>query len=318
MPRRCARSRTNGAGWGCSAASRASACTDNPAQADPELARFLLFDALTTAIGEAAANQQLPLVVDDLHWADQGSRRLLAAIRGGQSVLRRRSDPDRVAVLTEALDAQPEGDSTARAALLGRLSFALAFTEATPERREALSSAAVARARRLGDPAVLAAALAARCDAISDPDHISERRGAATEIVSLTQPGGDRATEMLGRRLLVVALAEAAEWSQVDAEISAYARQAERLAQPSLNDSRVGRGWLLIVLCRFSMVLSGPRVPGGWRCCPMCPGRHRLRLRRDGPPFLVAGTGWPVRRVRAGRTAVASRPGTPPSRARSG
>jgi tetratricopeptide (TPR) repeat protein len=143
-------------------------------------------------------------------------------------------DPDRVAVLAEALNAQPEGDSTARAALLGRLSLALAFTEATPERREALSSAAVAMARRLGDPAVLAAALAARCDAISDPDHISERRGAATEIVNLTQAGGDRATEMLGRRLLVVALAEAAQWSQVDVEISAYTRQAERLAQPRL------------------------------------------------------------------------------------
>ena len=143
-------------------------------------------------------------------------------------------DPDRVAVLTEALKAQPEGDSTARAALLGRLSLALAFTEATPEQREALSTEAVAMARRLGDPLVLAAALAARCDAISDPDHISERRGAAAEIIKLAQAGGDRASEMLGRRLLVVALAEAAEWSAVDAEISAYARQAERLAQPRL------------------------------------------------------------------------------------
>ncbi len=76
-------------------------------------------------------------------------------------------DPDRVAVLTEALQAQPEGDSLARAALLGRLSQALAFTEATPEQRESLSTEAVAMARRLRDPVVLAAALAARCDAIS-------------------------------------------------------------------------------------------------------------------------------------------------------
>jgi len=32
-----------------------------------------------------------------------------------------------------------------------------------------------------------------------------------------------------------------------------------------LNDSGVGRGWLLIVLCRFSAIVSGSDVPGGWR-----------------------------------------------------
>ena len=142
-------------------------------------------------------------------------------------------DPDRVAVLTEALEAQPDGDSGTRAALLGRLSLALAFTEASGQ-REALSTGAVAMARRLGDPAVLAAALAARCDVISGPDHVAERRSAAAEIIELARAGGDRTGEMLGRRLLVVALAEAAEWSAVDAEISSYARAAEQLAQHRL------------------------------------------------------------------------------------
>jgi tetratricopeptide (TPR) repeat protein len=144
-------------------------------------------------------------------------------------------DPDRVAVLTEALAAQPDGDGAARAALLGRLSLALAFTQAGPEQRDVLSTEAVAMARRLGDPAVLAAALAARCDAISGPDHVAERRAAAAEIIDLARNGGDRTGEMLGRRLLVVALAEAAEWSAVDAEISCYARVADRLAQPRLS-----------------------------------------------------------------------------------
>jgi tetratricopeptide (TPR) repeat protein len=143
-------------------------------------------------------------------------------------------DPDRVAVLTEALAAQPDGDSKARAALLGRLSLALAFTGAAPQQREALSIEAVAMARRLGDPTALAAALAARCDAISGPDHVAERRAAAAEIIELARVGGDRTGELLGRRLLVVALAEAAQWSAVDAEISSYARLAEHLAQPRL------------------------------------------------------------------------------------
>ena len=40
---------------------------------------------------------------------------------------------------------------------------------------------------------------------------------------------------MLGRRLLVVALAEAGEWSAVDAAISSYSRVAGRLAQPRLS-----------------------------------------------------------------------------------
>ena len=89
-------------------------------------------------------------------------------------------------------------------------------------------------ARRLGDPAVLAAALAARCDAISGPDHVAERRAAAAEIIQLARAGGDRTRELLGRRLLVVALAEAGEWPAVDAEIFSYARLAEHLAQPRL------------------------------------------------------------------------------------
>jgi hypothetical protein len=156
----------------------------------------------------------------------------VAGGRGGFEIDLR--DPDRVAMLTEALEAQPDGDSGTRAALLGRLSLALAFTEAAPEQRETLSTEAVAMARRLGDPAVLAVALAARCDAISGPDHVAERRAAAAEIIELTRAAGDRAGEMLGRRLLVVALAEAAEWSAVDAEISSYARLAEHLAQHRL------------------------------------------------------------------------------------
>ena len=143
-------------------------------------------------------------------------------------------DPARVPVLTEALAAQPGGDSTARAALLGRLSLALAFSGDAAEQREALSAEAVAMARRLGDPGVLGAALAARCDAISGPDHVAERRAAAAEIIELARVGGDRTGELLGRRLLVVVLAEAGEWPAVDAEISSYARLAGDLAQPRL------------------------------------------------------------------------------------
>src|SRR6266536_2875568 len=61
----------------------------------------------------------------------------------------------------------------------------------------------------------------------------------------------------------------------------------------NLDDSGCGRGWLLVVLCRFSAVVSGWRVSGGWRCCPMCSGSHRLRPCRG---VLLSGSqgrgGW--------------------------
>jgi predicted ATPase len=56
-------------------------------ETDPELARFLLLDAITAGIRQAAADRPLLLVIDDLHWADQGSIRLLAAIRGALATL---------------------------------------------------------------------------------------------------------------------------------------------------------------------------------------------------------------------------------------
>ena len=44
---------------------------------DPQQARFQLFDSLTAFLKSAARTQPLVLVLDDLHWADEGSLRLL-------------------------------------------------------------------------------------------------------------------------------------------------------------------------------------------------------------------------------------------------
>ena len=82
-------------------------------------------------------------------------------------------------------------------------------------------------ARAAGDPAALAYALAAHCDAIAGPADAEQRLRESTEIVELALAGGDRATELLGRRLRVVALFELGDIDGVDAEIEAYARLAE-------------------------------------------------------------------------------------------
>src|SRR5581483_6824176 len=47
------------------------------AAAQPELARFRFFDAVTDSFQRAAARQPLVLVLDDLHWADKPSLLLL-------------------------------------------------------------------------------------------------------------------------------------------------------------------------------------------------------------------------------------------------
>jgi predicted ATPase/class 3 adenylate cyclase len=52
----------------------------SPPQLDPEEARFRLFDAVASFLGRAAARQPLFFVLDDLHWSDESSMRLLAFV----------------------------------------------------------------------------------------------------------------------------------------------------------------------------------------------------------------------------------------------
>ncbi|ODU03732.1 MAG: hypothetical protein ABS81_13180 [Pseudonocardia sp. SCN 72-86] len=142
-------------------------------------------------------------------------------------------DPDRVALLEEALAALPATDSVLRATVTARLSVALAFT-AGAGRREGLAQEAVAAARRSGDVRALAGALAAWCDAAAGPERVAARRAASTEIVETARAAGDRAAELLGRRLRLVASAEAGDWPAVDIEIDGYARVAESVRRPDL------------------------------------------------------------------------------------
>jgi predicted ATPase len=48
-----------------------------PRLADPEQARFRLFDSVTTFLSRASKNQALVVVLDNLHWADKSSLLLL-------------------------------------------------------------------------------------------------------------------------------------------------------------------------------------------------------------------------------------------------
>ncbi|MBV9922098.1 MAG: AAA family ATPase, partial [Pseudonocardia sp.] len=140
------------------------------------------------------------------------------------------SDPDRVALLEEALGVVAPG-TTVWGALSARLSIALAFTGAEARRRQ-LAEDAVSTARAADDPLALADALAARCEALAGPDHVRARRAAAEEIIACSSRSRDRTRELLGRRLRVVALAEGGDWVALDGEIESYARLSQRVRSP--------------------------------------------------------------------------------------
>ena len=140
-------------------------------------------------------------------------------------------DQEQIVLLKEARAALP-ADADALAALVtARLSIALTLL-ATAQQRQDLAEEAVRAARRIGDDGAVAASLAALCDALSGPDHCSQRRQYATEIVTLGQRLHDPAWELLGRRLRLVALLEAGAMAEADAEVLAYRTAAQSLGHP--------------------------------------------------------------------------------------
>jgi tetratricopeptide (TPR) repeat protein len=141
------------------------------------------------------------------------------------------ADRQQIDLLEEALVALGPEPSALRAMVTARLSVALSLSGAL-DRRLALSDEAVAMARVIGDAAVLAYALAAHCDAIAGPADTEPRLQESGEIIRLALSIGDRSTELLGRRLRVVALLELGDTVETDAEIEAYARLAGLIRQP--------------------------------------------------------------------------------------
>ncbi|HEX8157697.1 MAG TPA: AAA family ATPase [Solirubrobacteraceae bacterium] len=88
-------------------------------------------------------------------------------------------------MLEDALAALGRDDSTRRALLLSRLAGHLAFAAEERERASALSSEALAMARRLGDENALLAALMARHVTLLHPRHLDERLSLSEEFVRL-------------------------------------------------------------------------------------------------------------------------------------
>jgi class 3 adenylate cyclase len=101
-------------------------------------------------------------------------------------------DETLVGLLEEARAAVGESHDALRARLVGRLAEEITFSDPF-ERRVALSTEAIALARRTADPVVLLAALRNAHWATWVPETATERLAMADEMVQLAQPLGDPA-----------------------------------------------------------------------------------------------------------------------------
>jgi class 3 adenylate cyclase len=133
-----------------------------------------------------------------------------------------------VALLEEALAGLPGGDSALRARVLSRLAEEITFSE-TYARREALCREAIEMARRIGDPAGLAAALRSTHWALWVPETAEERVRLVDEIGELGRRSDDRAMVEESRVFLVWDLLELGEVSAAVREFEETVRRAEAL-----------------------------------------------------------------------------------------
>ena len=137
-----------------------------------------------------------------------------------------------IPLLDQALSLLPADASALRVKLMARLAGALR-DHSRRERRASLSTQAVEIARRLGDPATLAYALAGRYSALMWPENPEERLAIADEIVALAEQVADGEREVEARNYRTIAQMELGRMTEVEAELEVAAHRAEALRQPA-------------------------------------------------------------------------------------
>jgi tetratricopeptide (TPR) repeat protein len=142
-----------------------------------------------------------------------------------------RSDPGRVGLLDEALEALPEDDSPLRARLLARMSLELYYA-GEPELRLSLSEEAVVIARRTGDLRTLATCLDARHYALWLPENVEQRLKVAAELRAVAEETGDPELELQGAAWTIIDLMELGDIDGVDIQIASVSKLAEALHRP--------------------------------------------------------------------------------------
>jgi tetratricopeptide (TPR) repeat protein len=134
-------------------------------------------------------------------------------------------------LLDEALERLGAAESPLRVRLLTRRAVTLYWSDA-PDRKRALSDAAVAMGRRLGQTSTLAYALAGRIATLSGPDDVEERLGVATEMRRLAEHCGDRHLAMVARGWWIADSLALGQIRDVRRAIDAFAASADELRHP--------------------------------------------------------------------------------------
>jgi predicted ATPase/class 3 adenylate cyclase len=170
----------------------------------------------------------------DLEAAEQLAQAALgfgATLESGFTVDYGVFDEDLVALLEEALAALGEEDSVLRIRVLARLATALYWSDAR-ERSPAIIEEAVEAARRMGDTAALATALASKRWALWRPENVEERLAVSTEVVRLAEEASDVELALSGHTARLIDLLDIGNVVEAEKERQAYAQLAEQYRQP--------------------------------------------------------------------------------------
>jgi DNA-binding NarL/FixJ family response regulator len=136
-----------------------------------------------------------------------------------------------VRLLRDALAGLSEEDSLLRGQVLSSLTRALIFSGALDEAMR-IHAQAVAMARRLGDPATLAAALRAVVSARWLPAQFAARFATTLEATRLAESIGDRERFLEAQSWRLFDLMELGDMKARAAEFETYMRQVDELRQP--------------------------------------------------------------------------------------
>ena len=161
--------------------------------------------------------------------ADRLARAALGA--GGRFYAPWATDRVYIELLEEAIAALEPGDSALRVRLLSRLAENLVFAP-PPERADELARDAVAMARRLGEPAALAAALMARHAALLHSAHTHERLRLGEQALALAGELDARELEALGHHWLLYDLVELGRLHEARHRHAELEHLAAELQQP--------------------------------------------------------------------------------------
>ncbi len=137
-----------------------------------------------------------------------------------------------VSLREEALAALGPGDSPQRAHLMGSLAVALYWSPADAARMHRLAQDALAMARRIGDPHLLASVLGTRHFTLWSPDALDERLALAEEELRVAEAAGDRVAGFEAHYYHLTDMLELGDPEAAEADIAALERLAREMRIP--------------------------------------------------------------------------------------